>query len=116
MVYDWELATTLPLLYDAFHFIFQTSILVKRHSFPTIKKQIEKLQQQQIVQELINQYNISFEDAYRFYLSHTVSYYLNRYIRQPHLHEQVHWLIATWHEALNELVIRKEKHKGKTLF
>lgn len=104
MVYDWELAEKFPLLYDAFHFIFQSSILVKKQSFGEIKKQIETLREHQIVQELQTQFNFSFDDAYRFYLLQTISYYLSRYVRQAHLHEQAHWLIDTWKEALEEVI------------
>ncbi len=100
MVYDWELAASYPLLFDAFHFIFQSSILIKRQSFVDIKKQVERLRQHPIVQELQRQSPFSFDDSYRFYLLHTISYYLNRYIQQSHLHEQAHWLVATWKEAL----------------
>ncbi len=104
MVYDWELAAQYPLLFDAFHFIFQTGILVKKQTFADIKKQIEGLRQYQIVQDLQSQFPFSFKESYQFYLLQTISYYLNRYMQQPHLHEQAHWLVATWADALKEAI------------
>jgi len=104
MVYDWELANRLPLLYDAFHYIFQSGILVKRSSFSEIQKQLEKLRQQSVVKFWLDHYDCSFDIAYRFYLLRTISYYLSRYIRQTYLHEQAYWLVEVWQEALEDKV------------
>lgn len=107
-VYDWELAGRMPLLYDAFHFIFQTSILVKKLPYSAIQQQIDLLRQHPIVQSLQKEFSFSFDDAYEFYLMRTISYYLRRYIQQTHLHEQAHWLIDTWIEALTDCLYERK--------
>ena len=115
-VYDWELAEQLPLLYDAFHFIFQTSILVNKLPFKAIKTQIDQLSHSPIVQAILTQYHLDFQHAYRFYLLRNTSYYLSRYIQQEQLHIQAHWLVETWSEALKQLPTIKEvvKIKGES--
>jgi len=99
-VYDWELAQQLPLLYDCFHYLFQTNILINKKSFPEIKLALEHLEQDEIIQSILQDYSIDFNIAYQFYLLHNTSYYLSRYIQQSHLHVQTHWLINTWTIAL----------------
>jgi hypothetical protein len=96
-VYDWELSKTdLPLLYDAFHFIFQASILVKRSTFEEIKIQIESLKNSDLVKKLNKNPDFDFDTNYRFYVLSVASYYLNLYVKQSPLHEQAHWLVNTW--------------------
>lgn len=100
-VYDWELSQKLPLCYDAFHYIFQTNILVKRQSFEVIQQEITALRIHPIVQSILVEYKVDFEQAYQFYLLRNVSYYLSRYMQQPQLHEQAHWLVARWLESID---------------
>ena len=99
-VYDWELATELPLLYDAFHYIFQTGILVKKVPFTEIKKEVDRFRQEPSTQILLAKFQLDFEQAYRFYLLRNISYYASRYIQQVHLHQQAHWLVDIWVDAL----------------
>jgi hypothetical protein len=100
-VYDWELSKPdLPLLYDAFHFIFQASILVKRSTFAEIQTQIETLKNSDLTKKLNKNPDFDFDTNYRFYVLSVASYYLNLYIKQSPLHEQAHWLIDTWKEAV----------------
>lgn len=103
-VYDWELAQQLPMLYDCFHYLFQTNILVNRKSFQEIKKAINHLEQEVEIQSILQDYQIDFQLAYQLYLLHNISYYLSRYMRQEYLHEQAHWLLDTWTEALEFLL------------
>ncbi len=99
-LYDWELARfDMPLLFDAFHYVFQQHILVKKSDFKTIEAAITDIKSSPITQKIIQQYNVNFLWAYRFYLWYTVSYYLPLYAKQKHLHEQAYWLIDTWLQA-----------------
>jgi len=102
-VYDWELAERLPLFYDAFHYIFQSSILVKRLPFSAIERQIETLAKVPIVEKMIGEFEVNYEQAYHFYLLRNTAYYLRRYVSQPNLHVQAHWLVDTWLAALEEV-------------
>ncbi len=100
-IYDWELSKTdLPLLYDAFHFIFQAGILIKRATFEALKMEIAQLKNSELVQELSKDSTFDFEQNYRFYILSVASYYLNLYLKQTPLHEQAHWLIDMWKEVV----------------
>ncbi|MFK7947230.1 MAG: hypothetical protein AB8G11_06565 [Saprospiraceae bacterium] len=100
-IYDWELSQTdLPLLYDAFHFIFQSSILIKRSSFEEIQQQVNQLKNSDLVKTLGQDANFDFDTNYRFYILSVASYYLKLYIKQSPLHVQAHWLVDTWLEAV----------------
>ena len=84
-VYDWELSKSdLPLLYDAFHFIFQASILVKRSTSEEIKMQIETLKNSNLVKKLDEHSDFDFETNYRFYVLSVASYYLNYILNNRH--------------------------------
>ncbi len=96
-IYDWELSRNdLPILYDAFHFIFQSSILVKRSTAKELQTQIVLLKNSAFVQKLNQNPHFDFDTNYRFYLLSVASYYLDLYIRQTPLHTQAHWLVEMW--------------------
>lgn len=99
-LYDWELATPLPWLYDAFHFIFQTSILIRHDDWPTIRRELANLQSHPIVRDLLRTSPASYHELLGFYLLHNTAYYLPRYLLQNPLHTQAHWLVDTWAKAV----------------
>lgn len=99
-LYDWELSERLPVLYDAFHFIFQSSILIQRIPFATVHERVISLKCNSSVQDMLNNNLVSFDWAYRFYLLRNISYYLRKYVEQQPLHPQAHWLLETWKQAL----------------
>lgn len=110
-VYDWELSRNdLPLLFDAFHFIFQSNILIKRTPFQDFKSVLTGLKATSTLQLLGQTPAIKanlkekFDDYYDYYLLFNVGYYLNLYVRQAQLHLQAHWLIDTWHDAIKERI------------
>ncbi len=109
-VYDWEMAREeMPLLFDAFHFVFQSSILIKRQSWEEIAQELNKLKASPQVQEWQKQEAFDFERHLQFYLLYTVSYYLSRYLFQKPLHEQAAWLLNIWEAALTS---RSKKRKA----
>ncbi len=112
-LYDWELAGPLPLLYDAFHFIFQTGILLRRQSLAELKAEIEALRKNPLVRSLLLRFKADFDILYRFYLLNNVSYYLPRYLRQSPLHEQAHWLVSTWQQACDQLLSGQPEAKSR---
>ncbi len=104
-LYDWEMASNkYPLLFDAFHYIFQTSILVDKVDFQEIKKRLLNLKQMPTCEAIIQEYQIDFNVAYQLYLLYTISYYLHLYSQQQRLHDQAHWLIDSWTAALEDLI------------
>jgi len=102
-VYDWELAQdSLPLLYDLFHFVYQSGILLQRLPYDRIRHQLEQALQAPQMQEVISTYKVDVDYLHRLYLLHLVSYYLRIYVDEPSVHVQVQWLLDTWEQALKQ--------------
>ncbi|MEM6342337.1 MAG: hypothetical protein AAF927_00605 [Bacteroidota bacterium] len=103
-VYDWELARPdMPILYDAFHYLIQTGVLLRHQSARQIEKELLRAQRLPGTQELLDRYELKFEEQYRRYLLYVVSYYLRIYMDEPKLHMQVQWLLDCWETAFNRL-------------
>lgn len=100
-IYDWEMSQAdFPLLFDLFHYFFQKGILIQKKNYFTIWEDIQSALTTKEAQDLLAKFDIDLEKHFQLYLLYIVCYYLPKYIAQPKLHEQVHWLIATWLEAL----------------
>lgn len=109
-VYDWEMGRNdAPLLFDFFHYIFQTEVLVTHHNYSEIKKEINKLLENKILKEILSEYRIDFNTYYSLYLMYNVSYYVSLYIKQKDLHIQAHWLIDVWNDALEDFIQNEGK-------
>ncbi|MCK5539152.1 MAG: hypothetical protein KAI79_20185 [Bacteroidales bacterium] len=109
-VYDWEMGRNdAPLLFDFFHYIFQTEVLVTHHNYSEIKKEINKLLENKILKEILSEYKIDFNTYYSLYLMYNVSYYVSLYIKQKDLHIQAHWLIDVWNDALEDFIQNEGK-------
>ena len=109
-LYDWELASIhRPILFDLFHFIFQSHVLIKRSSFKVISEAVEKMRQDPSVRKLIGKYDIDFDLHYQLYLLLNCSYYINLFMNQERLHKQVFWLIDCWEAAFKDLTVQKTK-------
>lgn len=103
-VYDWELAgSSMPMLMDLFHFIFQSQVLLFRNEFSDIKRSINTALSKPLTEKLVNKYSINAQLHYKLYLLFNISYYLRLYIHQIPIHVQAHWLVDTWDRALNDL-------------
>lgn len=103
-LYDWELSARRPLLFDAFHFIFQAGVLVERLEYTSLKLRVEQLRKEIIGHEKLEVSDSEFNRLYHFYLLSNVSYYLSLYVKQDPIHEQAFWLIDVWEKALSEVV------------
>jgi len=115
-LYDWELAVPEQVfLFDAFHFIFQSSVLNLHESFDVIKEKIEDLEYTPEIKDLVERYRLDFWECYRWYLIYNCSYYLPLYMKQEKLHEQAFWLIDCWIEASYD-AIRCPKQKAEMAF
>ena len=100
-VYDWELGRVeFPLLYDLFHFIFQSNTLIKHQKGEQISSKIEALKNNPLIVKLHEDYEFDFNWHWQFYLVYTASYYLPLYLQQDALHVQAHWLLRNWLKCL----------------
>lgn len=108
-LFDWELAKKdIVLLYDFFHFIFQSQILISKSDYKTIFEVIAtRIKNNSKLKDIVQKYNIDINENYKLYLLYTVSYYLDKYNNQEKLHDQVFWLIDVWFDAFNDLVDKK---------
>ena len=116
-LYDWELSQKrVPILFDLFHFIFQSNVLLKRKGFKDIKVEIDAALNNPIIQKLIKTYDIDVNLQYKLYLLLNVSYYMNLYEKQENIHTQVFWLIKTWNEALTDITPSVTQGAQRKLF
>ena len=69
-LYDWELASIhRPILFDLFHFIFQSHVLIKRSSFKVIAESISEMRKHPIKKL----YQISLGKKYQFRIHQPVA-------------------------------------------
>ena len=107
-LYDWEMASLYrPMLFDLFHFIFQTHVLIKKSPYKIITEAITEMRQEPAVRKLIGKYDIDFDLHYQLYLLINCAYYVRLYISQKRLHKQAFWLVDAWLEAFKELSEQK---------
>jgi len=103
-IYDWEMSQSdFPLLFDFFHYFFQKGILIQRNNYSEIWECIQTELQSMNAKKLFSDFDINVEKHFQLYLLYIVCYYLPKYLTQPELHEQVHWLISTWLEAFEDI-------------
>lgn len=114
-VYDWELSREgIPILFDYFHFIYQSNILSGDNSIDTITHLLDETSQYPEMVALLKEFKINFKVVHALYLCHTIAYYLNLYTKQEPLHQQAHWLVTTWDMALSRInVIGKDTNVTK---
>jgi thymidylate kinase len=89
-----------PLLFDLFHFHFQTGILSEHIGVVQIQKNIAQSCKTGKIAQLISTYNIDVALYFKLYLLKTVSYYLNIFQQQRSLSLQHQWLLKAWNQAL----------------
>lgn len=99
-VYDWEMAGPRPVLYDYFHFVFQTGVLVHRRDPGLMAHEIEKGLQNDWAQSILDQSGLDSKQFYGLYLLESVSANLLLFQQQKQLHEQAWWLMKAWSVSL----------------
>lgn len=103
-VYDWELAKEqMPLLFDFFHYVYQSGILLIRQSPRRIQTEIRRSFLLPGMYDLVKKYRLDINLCHKLYFLYITTYYLKIYLSEPHVHTQVHWLLNTWNHAVQEL-------------
>lgn len=103
-IYDWEMAIKdAPILFDLFHYIFQSNVLLKHQGYDNIRKEIEAAIGLPEIQSILEEEADNWAFYLKLYLLDNVSYYLNRYLNQDQLHMQAAWLLKVWYDALRSL-------------
>lgn len=105
---DWELARpVMPLLHDAFHFIYQQASLVEHAGPESLQQLIHDSLLHPKAQSFILENNIDINLHHKLYLLLNLSYYLPLYARQSQWHPQVAMSLQAWNEALNHLLMKE---------
>jgi thymidylate kinase len=103
-VYDWELSrNSMPLGFDAFHFIIQQGILSDRKKWVDIHDEIRTKLSSNTFSTLSRSAEPNVDLYLKLYLILNTITYLEIYSRQEKWHSQVSWLLNTWNEALSTM-------------
>lgn len=115
-VYDWELIVEdAPLWWDAFHFIFQSGILMHRQNAKTILADIDNCEEKDLFCIAGNN-SIALQKHLSLYLLYNTVYYLHVYAHQPKWHMQVNWLLQTWNEAISVVLVQQNAITQRAAF
>jgi thymidylate kinase len=107
-VYDWELANSMHSIgFDAFHFIIQNSILIKRDNWRKIKQEIFSILSSNLLNTIGKTSHLNLEKQLTLYLISNTINYLDIYNNQKEWHTQVYWLLNTWNLALSDCLAAK---------
>jgi thymidylate kinase len=107
-VYDWELANSIHSIgFDAFHFIIQNSILIKRDNWRKIKQEIFSILSSDTLNSIGKTNHLNLEKQLTLYLISNTINYLDIYNNQKEWHTQVYWLLNSWNLALSDCLVSK---------
>jgi len=104
-IYDWELShNALPILFDLFHYIFQSEILINHSDYSRVKNEIERVLKLSSTRALIEKFNVDVGMSFVFYVLYISSYYVDLYSDQKELHQQAFWLFDVWNDAAMDVL------------
>lgn len=116
MVWDWEMfGTSYPALFDAFHFIYQHAILVRRENYQTIRRRIDAFFDSPCCRSIIEKNRIDLDLLEQQYLITIISSLLSDWSRQEEWHVQTGWLMNVWNEALNDFITLEDPSQYRKL-
>ncbi len=116
-VYDWEMAENeMPLLFDLFHFHFQTGVLIHRHSFKEIKATILKACKHPKMESLLLVYDIDLALYIQLYVLKSATKYFIEFQNQPVLNPQNKWLLEALTDALTDSCMFKNGEAHRPVF
>lgn len=111
-IYDWELSrNSMPLGFDAFHFIIQQGILSDRKSWVDIHNEIRTKLTSSNFSILSRTAEPNVDLYLKLYLILNTITYLEIYSRQEKWHPQISWLLNTWNEALSTISLNHSNHR-----
>lgn len=102
-VYDWEMAKNgIPMLFDLFHFSYQSVILQQQKSYNEVRDNINVWLKQPIVMHMIQKYKINVQLHHALYLLFNVSFYLRQYLNEKEPLMQSEWMMDAWTLAIDD--------------
>lgn len=116
-IYDWELSLKeAPLLFDLFHFILQSQIMIFKGDFHKVNCEIEKALELYEVRQLCEKYKIDIKQHFLLYLLYNISYYMPLYQAQKERHIQIFWQLEVWCKALDYFNFKSYNKNFRTSF
>lgn len=98
---DWQHSRDdMPALYDLFHFIYQSNILIKGKPFAAIRKEIDELLRLPEWETFLLERDIDAGEAEQQYLLCAISTYLQEYAQLKQGNKKAALLMQVWCEAL----------------
>jgi len=102
-IYDWELSKgAMPVLFDLFHYIFQSEVMINRSDYAHVKDEIGRVLSLISTKKMIEKFNADINVNFIFYLIYISSYYIDIYSEQKELHIQAFWLFEVWDDAVSD--------------
>ncbi len=116
-VIDWELGMDkAPMLFDLFHFIFQSERFIYHGDTNGISNRIQKAINHPLMDELINKYGVDPHTHLRLYLLYVLAYYLPEYQRNETLTADQVAQMNVWTEQLAQLIPTMKEVSHRKVF
>ncbi len=107
-VYNWEQAKQgYPVLFDFFHFIFHTKIVVQGQGLAEVKMEIDHWKKNPWMVEFLSDFNIDFSVYYQLYLLISVPKGLLALSQAPTCTPADQKMLTIWQDALEEVLMEK---------
>jgi hypothetical protein len=104
-IYDWELSKgAMPVLFDLFHYIFQSEVMINRSGYAHVKDEIGRVLSLISTKKMIEKFNVDINRVFTFYLIYISSYYIEIYSEQEELYTQAFWLFDVWSDAALDIL------------
>lgn len=102
MLYDWEMADgAMPMLFDAFHFIYQQETLASGIENPAIDSIIKLAFNNNLCRFITGKYNIDITLHHKLYLIYSIAKFISQYLDQENWQVQIEKSIQVWNISLN---------------
>jgi thymidylate kinase len=106
-VYDWEMTIVgAPALYDVFHFIYQSELLVNRNGLKGVENELIHFFKQPRVADFVERFKIDLDFHHQLYLLHVISKNLMLISQQSTRSADQELLLKSWEKALIELPLK----------
>lgn len=116
-VYDWEMSIAgAPLLYDIFHFIYQSELLVNRSGLKGVQHELVDFFKQPYMIDFVERFSINVDAHHQLYLLHVISKNLMLISQQPSSSADQSILLNAWKKALLELQLAPTAEDLRTTF
>lgn len=109
-IIDWEMSNNqIPILFDFFHFIFQSEVLLNKGSYHSVKQKICAGLEYDYARDIQSSFKIDINLHFLFYLLFNITRYLNLYVTQESPHDQIYWIVRVWEHALDDIIYTNGK-------